>query len=342
MDDLLAGFLSEVKELETAPAAATVTAAEEAWPADPAVRKAKALELKAKGNAALSAGDNGAAVKAYSGAIRLDPTNHVLFSNRCAVYLKSGQPKKALADAEDCISACPAWAKGYGRRGAALFALGRLDEALEAYEEGVMLDKTNEALRDGRDKATAALAAKAEAAPVDAAAAGGDGGASSSAEAAVDPLMAFMAEVEELEDRSKHAQTTQLSRATAAAHTSVGATARQAAAAAVGRGPCAVAAAPRACERCYAHTCGSELAGRDASPRSSSGRSEAGSRQRRWSKQPKGSDPAHYPRRAGPYRQVAKEDKVTMVDHEVETEGWSRENQPANRLRFLVAPLKRD
>ena len=62
-------------------------------------------------------------------AIRLDPNNHVYFSNRSAAYLSAGLAEKALQDAQDCITAKPNWAKGYNRKGTALHALGLLREA---------------------------------------------------------------------------------------------------------------------------------------------------------------------------------------------------------------------
>lgn len=69
-------------------------------------------------------------------AIEKDPSDHVFYSNRSACYLSKGDKAAALSDAEKCVGAKPDWAKGYSRKGSALQALGRVGEAVEAYEEG--------------------------------------------------------------------------------------------------------------------------------------------------------------------------------------------------------------
>ncbi|UYV65285.1 STIP1 [Cordylochernes scorpioides] len=67
--------------------------------------------LKDQGNAALNQGKLQDAIKYYTEAITLCSSNHVLYSNRSAAYAKAGQYKKALEDAEKCISLKPDWPK---------------------------------------------------------------------------------------------------------------------------------------------------------------------------------------------------------------------------------------
>ena len=50
-----------------------------------------------------------------------------------------------MNDANECIQNKPDWGKGYGRRGAALEGLGKLDAALSALERAVALDPSNSA-----------------------------------------------------------------------------------------------------------------------------------------------------------------------------------------------------
>jgi tetratricopeptide (TPR) repeat protein len=69
-------------------------------------------------------------------ALEIDPFNHIVFSNRSASFLKKGDLEDALKDAEQCVTLDATWAKGYGRKGAALFALARLEDALAAYKHG--------------------------------------------------------------------------------------------------------------------------------------------------------------------------------------------------------------
>lgn len=96
--------------------------------------------MKAKGNAALLAGQFGEAVNFYTEAIALDPQNHVLYSNRSAAHAKAEEWTEALADAEKTVEINPKWARGYSRVGAAHHGLAQYDEAVEAYKKGLELE----------------------------------------------------------------------------------------------------------------------------------------------------------------------------------------------------------
>ncbi|KAG6583161.1 Stress-induced-phosphoprotein 1 [Phytophthora cinnamomi] len=120
-----------------------------------------AAEWKAKGNAALSAGDAQQAVDCYSKAIALDPSDHVFYSNRSAAYLSLDDAARALADAELCIQAKADWPKGHSRKGAALHALRRYDEAAAAYGAGLQLDARNAACLSGLEEVKKAQQAAA-------------------------------------------------------------------------------------------------------------------------------------------------------------------------------------
>lgn len=105
-------------------------------------------ELKSKGNAALQSENYDEAVKYYSQAIEIDSSNHILYSNRSAAYAKTGEYSKSLEDAEKTVSLKSDWGKGYSRKGAALELLGRNDDAIKAYEEGLKYDPSNDQLKD--------------------------------------------------------------------------------------------------------------------------------------------------------------------------------------------------
>ena len=62
----------------------------------------------------------------FSQAIELDPSNHVLYSNRSGAYASLKDWQKALDDANKVTEIKPDWAKGWGRKGTALHGEGDL------------------------------------------------------------------------------------------------------------------------------------------------------------------------------------------------------------------------
>lgn len=79
----------------------------------------------------------------------MDPKNHVLYSNRSAAHAKAGDYAAALEDANQTIAINPNWSKGYSRKGSALAYLGRLSDAIAAYEKGLELEPGNQQLASG-------------------------------------------------------------------------------------------------------------------------------------------------------------------------------------------------
>lgn len=106
---------------------------------------------KAKGNEAFKAKNYTEAIQWYTKAIDIDPNCEAaaaLYSNRAASYAGMGNHAEALKDADQCIRVKPAWLKGHYRKGNALEALNRLDEALKAFEDALRTEPHNEEVQD--------------------------------------------------------------------------------------------------------------------------------------------------------------------------------------------------
>ncbi|KFA64405.1 hypothetical protein S40285_01068 [Stachybotrys chlorohalonatus IBT 40285] len=110
---------------------------------------ASADELKALGNKAIADKNFDDAIDKFTQAIAIQPENHILYSNRSAAYASKKEWDSALQDAEKTVQIKPDWAKGYGRKGAALHGKGDLLAAHDAYEEGLKHDANNAQLKSG-------------------------------------------------------------------------------------------------------------------------------------------------------------------------------------------------
>ena len=122
---------------------------------------ANAEEHKAAGNEHFKCGRYDEAVASFTLAIEADGTNHVYYSNRSAAHAAAERWTDALADAEKTTEMKPDWAKGYARKGAALFGMRELERAKEAYEEGLKREPDNAMLKSGLDDVAMVMSRKA-------------------------------------------------------------------------------------------------------------------------------------------------------------------------------------
>ncbi|XP_076042543.1 uncharacterized protein LOC143026293 isoform X2 [Oratosquilla oratoria] len=98
-------------------------------------------QLAIRGNEAANMGQYKVAVRLFSDAIQLDPSDYRFFGNRSYCYDQMELHEKALQDAEKAISISPLWPKGYFRKGRALRGLGRWIDAESAFEHVLRLDR---------------------------------------------------------------------------------------------------------------------------------------------------------------------------------------------------------
>lgn len=100
-------------------------------------------ELRAKGNECVKDGKFIEAVLHYTQAIKMDPNNYVLYSNRSFAFLKLDQHYLALQDANETVRIQPQWAKGYFRRAEVEAASELFDEAIISYTRALQLEPHN-------------------------------------------------------------------------------------------------------------------------------------------------------------------------------------------------------
>lgn len=114
---------------------------------------AKSLEEKTKGNEFFQKGDYPTASKHYTEAIKRNPDDAKIYSNRAACYQKLAEFKMACDDAEECIKRDPKFVKGYIRKGMALLGMKKSSEAADAFQAALEIDETNSEALDGYRKA---------------------------------------------------------------------------------------------------------------------------------------------------------------------------------------------
>jgi len=99
-----------------------------------------AEQEKTKGNEYFQKADYPTALKHYTEAIKRNPTDAKLYSNRAACYTKLMEFRLALKDSEEGIKLDPNFIKCYLRKGHALMAMKDLGQAMAAFGKALEID----------------------------------------------------------------------------------------------------------------------------------------------------------------------------------------------------------
>lgn len=98
---------------------------------------------KTKGNEYYKKKHYKEAIDSYSKAIELDPNNSTVLTNRAAASLMILDYRSALADCDRAITIEPTNSKSYFRKATAYKGLGRLDDAIKAFDSGIAQDSSS-------------------------------------------------------------------------------------------------------------------------------------------------------------------------------------------------------
>jgi len=109
----------------------------------------KSKEAKDLGNTSFRNGDFPKAISHYTEAIKRNPDDAKIYSNRAACYTKLAEFNLGLKDCEECIRLEPTFVKGYIRKAMIQRGLKQWSKAEESYEAALKLDPNHSEARSG-------------------------------------------------------------------------------------------------------------------------------------------------------------------------------------------------
>ena len=111
-------------------------------------RELESIKLRVEGNRLYQRDCLSDSIIKYTEAISIDSEDHLNLGNRSMAYYRNNQFSEALEDANKSIQLKPDWSKSYFRKGQALAALHRYEEAIVVFFQCYVLEETcSKALR---------------------------------------------------------------------------------------------------------------------------------------------------------------------------------------------------
>jgi len=129
----------------------------EKWEKEKYLDPARAVEHREKGNEFFKSKDWPKAKLEYDEAIKRNPTDAKLYSNRAAALTKLLAYPDALRDLDECLRLDASFLKAYSRKGAAHFFMKEYHKSVEAYEKGLKLDPENIECKQGKQQVLAKI-----------------------------------------------------------------------------------------------------------------------------------------------------------------------------------------
>jgi len=112
---------------------------------DPSLADAEKL----KGNECFKAGDWAGAVKFYTEALKRNPKDAKIYSNRAACYTKLNAFDLVIKDCDASIGLDPGFVKAYLRKANVLKAMGQTQKAMDVYSKAMELDPNSDEAKNG-------------------------------------------------------------------------------------------------------------------------------------------------------------------------------------------------
>ncbi|XP_043584849.1 dnaJ homolog subfamily C member 3 homolog isoform X1 [Bombus pyrosoma] len=120
-------------------------------------REAEVQIFKERGNACVKEQKYEEAMFHYTHAIKLDPQNYSLYSNRSFAFLKLQQYHFAMEDALMTIQLKPDWTKGYFRKAEVESQTFRFSEALQSYNKALSFQPNEPTILEAMNRVTQLL-----------------------------------------------------------------------------------------------------------------------------------------------------------------------------------------